>query len=200
VTMAPSLFLQKPCLLTKKMSEFIYDPRPLDPPDYFDQEMSNTASWLVNRYKLGYDKETKKFTKNVSQENGEGAMKDVLQMIAEIHSGDQPENCEIFIDATQIVPRSEVAQPVHYQVNYHDGHDVYWEIKEDGRMVDSDTDSDEFFATVEYMINEQRQFAIEFGTIDPTPQFLYDNSGGEAPITAEEIYARAFQEKMEAKG
>jgi hypothetical protein len=181
------------------MSEFIYDPRPLDPPDYFDQEMSNTASWLVNRYKLGYDKETKKFTKNVSQENGEGAMKDVLQMIAEIHSGDQPENCEIFIDATQIVPRSEVAQPVHYQVNYHDGHDVYWEIKEDGRMVDSDTDSDEFFATVEYMINEQRQFAIEFGTIDPTPQFLYDNSGGEAPITAEEIYTRAFQEKMEAK-
>ena len=198
--MVPSLVLQKLCLLTKKMSEFIYDPRPLDPPDYFDQEMSNTASWLVNRYKLGYDKETKKFTKNVSQENGEGAMKDVLQMIAEIHSGDQPENCEIFIDATQIVPRSEVAQPVHYQVNYHDGHDVYWEIKEDGRMVDSDTDSDEFFATVEYMINEQRQFAIEFGTIDPTPQFLYDNSGGEAPVTAEEIYARAFQEKMEAKG
>lgn len=198
--MAPSLVLQKLCLLTKKMSDFIYDPRPLDPPDYFDQEMSNTASWLVNRYKLGYDKETKKFTKNVSQENGEGAMKDVLQMIAEIHSGDQPENCEIFIDATQIVPRSELAQPVHYQVNYHDGHDVYWEIKEDSELVDSGTDSDEFFATAEYLISEQRQFAIEFGTIDPTPQFLYDNSGGEAPMTAGEIYARAVQEKKEAWG
>jgi hypothetical protein len=200
VITALNLVLQKPCSPTKKMSDFIYDPRPIDPPDYFDQEMSNTASWVVNRHKLGYDKATKKFTKSVSQEHGEGAMKDVLQMIAEIHGGDQPENCEIFIDATQIVSRSEALQPVHYQVNYHDGHDVYWEIKEDGALVDSGTDSDEFFATAEYLMNEQRQFAIEFGTIDPTPQFLYDHSGGEAPVTADEIYARAFQEKMEAKG
>jgi hypothetical protein len=182
------------------MSDFIYDPRPLDPPDYFDQEMSNTALWLVNRCKLGYDKETKNFTKNVSQKSGEDTMKDVLQMIAEIHGGDQPENCEIFIDATQIVSRSQVAQPVHYQVNYHDGHDVYWEIKEDSELVDSGTDPDEFFATAEYLMNEQRQFAIEFGAVDPTPQFLYDHSGGEAPVTANEIHARAFQEKMEAKG
>jgi len=117
------------------MSDFIYDPRPIDSPDYFDQEMSNTASWVVNTYQLGYNKQTKKFTKNVSQKRGEDSMKDVLQLIAEIHSGDKPEYCEIFIDATQIVSRSEVAQPVHYQVNYHDGHDVYWEIKEDGELV-----------------------------------------------------------------
>jgi hypothetical protein len=182
------------------MPDFIYDPRPIDPPDYFDQEMSNTASWVVNTYQLGYNKQTKKFTKNVSQKRGEDSMKDVLQLIAEIHGGDKPEYCEIFIDATQIVSRSEVAQPVHYQVNYHDGHDVYWEIKEDSELVDSGTDPDEFFATAEYLMNEQRQFAIEFGTVDPTPQFLYDHSGGEAPVTANEIHARAFQEKMEAKG
>ena len=32
---------------------------------------------------------------------------------------------------------------------------------------------------------------------DPTPQFLYDASGGEPPVTSAEMQANAFQQKME---
>jgi hypothetical protein len=186
------------------MSDFIYDPRPLDPPDYFDQEMSNTATWIVQRTKVRYDKDQKIFNKNVSQEYGEGSMKDVLQMIAQIHGGDSPDDCEIFIDATQIVPRSDVSVPVYFQVNFSETHDVHWVLKEKTNTgeisaVDEDTDSEELFALAEYMINEGREFSVEFGTIDPTPQYLYDNSGGEAPVTMREICDSAFRQKQELK-
>lgn len=179
------------------MSDFIYDPRPLDPPDYFDQEMSNTATWIVQRTKVRYDKDLRIFKKNVSQERGEGGMKDVLQVIAQIHGGDSPDECEIFIDATQIVPRSDVSVPVYYQVNFSDTHDVHWVLKEGTGAVDEDTDSDELFALAEYMINDGREFSIEFGTVDPTPNYLYDNFGGEAPVTMKEICDAAFKQKQE---
>lgn len=179
------------------MSDFIYDPRPLDPPDYFDQEMSNTATWIVQRTKVRYSQEGKNFKKNISQERGEGSMKDVLQMIAEIHGGDSPDECEIFIDATQIVSRSEAQQPVYYEVNFSETRDVHWVLKEETGAVDEDTDPDELFALAEYMINEGRKFSIEFGTVDPTPQYLYDNSGGEAPVTMREICDLAFKQKQE---
>lgn len=32
---------------------------------------------------------------------------------------------------------------------------------------------------------------------DPTPQFLYDATGGEPPATSAEMQANAFQQKME---
>jgi len=33
---------------------------------------------------------------------------------------------------------------------------------------------------------------------DPTPQYLYDNSGGEPPITMSEIHSAAWREHQEA--
>ena len=38
---------------------------------------------------------------------------------------------------------------------------------------------------------------IEF---DPTPQYLYDNTGGEPPISAEERSREAFEQKLRDKG
>ena len=32
---------------------------------------------------------------------------------------------------------------------------------------------------------------------DPTPQFLYDATGGEPPLTSAEMHSQAFQQKME---
>lgn len=197
--MVLTLVLHNFVLQKYKMSDFIYDPRPLDPPDYFDKEMSNTATWIVQRTKVRYSSEEKIFKKNVSQEHGEGDMKDVLQMIAEIHGGDAPDECEIFIDATQIVPRSDVSVPVYYQVNFSEAHDVHWVLKEKTGATEEDTDPDELFALAEYMINEGREFSVEFGTIDPTPQYLYDNSGGEAPVTMREICDSAFKQKQELR-
>jgi len=34
---------------------------------------------------------------------------------------------------------------------------------------------------------------------DPTPQFLYDNSGGEPPVTMAEMHENSRQEKIEAR-
>ena len=179
------------------MSEFICDPRPLDPPDCFDKEMSNTATWIVQRTKVRYSPEEKIFKKNVSQERGEGSMKDVLQMIAQIHGGDSPDECEIFIAATQIVSRPDVSVPVYFQVNFSEEHDVHWVLKEKTGATEEDTDPEELFALAEYMINEGREFSVEFGTVDPTPQYLYDNSGGESPVTMREICDSAFRQKQE---
>lgn len=194
---APALDLHRLVFLNCKMSDFIRDPRPLDPPNYFDQEMSNTATWIVQRTKVRYSQQEKIFKKNVFQERGEGGMKDVLQMIAQIHGGDSPDECEIFIDATQIVSKSDAAQPVYYQVNFSYAHDVHWVLKEKTGATDEDTDPEELFALAEYMINEGREFSVEFGTVDPTPQYLYDNSGGEAPVTMREICDLAFKQKQE---
>ena len=38
---------------------------------------------------------------------------------------------------------------------------------------------------------------IEF---DPTPQYLYDDTGGEPPISAEERIREAFEQKLRDKG
>ena len=38
---------------------------------------------------------------------------------------------------------------------------------------------------------------IEF---DPTPQYLYDDTGGEPPISAEERSKEAFEQKLRDKG
>ena len=36
--------------------------------------------------------------------------------------------------------------------------------------------------------------------IDPTPQYLYDDTGGEPPISAEERNRKAFEQKLRDKG
>jgi len=36
--------------------------------------------------------------------------------------------------------------------------------------------------------------------IDPTPQYLYDDTGGEPPISAEERTRKAFEQKLRDKG
>ena len=36
--------------------------------------------------------------------------------------------------------------------------------------------------------------------IDPTPQYLYDDTGGEPPISAEERSREAFEQKLRDKG
>ena len=72
-------------------------------------------------------------------------------------------------------------------------------LKEKTGATEEDTDSEELFALAEYMINEGREFSVEFGIVDPTPQFLYDNSGGEAPVTMGEIYDNAFKQKQELR-
>ena len=36
--------------------------------------------------------------------------------------------------------------------------------------------------------------------IDPTPQYLYDDTGGEPPISAEERHRKAFEQKLRDKG
>lgn len=46
------------------------------------------------------------------------------------------------------------------------------------------------------VINE----ALALYDYDPTPQYLYDNDGGEPPLSADERWQAAFNEKMEAKG
>jgi hypothetical protein len=181
------------------MSEFIYDPRPLDPPDYFDREMSNTVTWTVVRYVLGYDKASRKFTRDAFYKHGEDKMSDVLQMIAEIYSGDSPELCEIVIDATQIIPAPSISIPVHYNIKYSDREGISWQIKMNDKPWEADTSSDELFGAVEHLMNENEKFAIEFSEIDPTPQYLYDHSGGEIQVSAGEIYAQAVQQKREAR-
>jgi len=35
---------------------------------------------------------------------------------------------------------------------------------------------------------------------DPTPQYLYDDTGGEPPISAEERHRKAFEQKLIDKG
>lgn len=37
----------------------------------------------------------------------------------------------------------------------------------------------------------------EYLDYDPTPRFLYDNTGGEPPVTSAEMQSQAFQQKME---
>lgn len=179
------------------MSDFICDPRPLLPPDYFDKEMSNIATCMIQRTTLGYDSVSREFRKDVKQTREAGNVKDILELISIIYAGDAPEECDIFIDATEIIPNQK--QKVHFTVKSVNVHDVRWVISADEEEFESGDDSDELLAATEYMLNEQKQFKISFDAIDPTPQFLYDHSGGEAPMTMREICDAAFQQKQELR-
>jgi hypothetical protein len=49
-----------------------------------------------------------------------------------------------------------------------------------------------------HCLDQVLELLDEYIDYDPTPQFLYDNSGGEPPVTFEEIQENARQEKLEA--
>lgn len=54
---------------------------------------------------------------------------------------------------------------------------------------------------IEYVEDELLPVVEKFLEIcddDPTPQYLYDNSGGEPPITMSEIHSAAWREHQEA--
>jgi len=187
-------------LSAKQMPKFTQGSRSIGQPCHLDQKALGSLSWVVNCSKVRYSRQTGKFMKEVSSQCGEGSVKETLQMIAEIHGCSNPENYEISVNATLAPQQAKTAQPVYFQVNFHYGSDVHWTINCGDAEPDFGTDSDELFATVESAINEQKSFCIEFETVDPTPQYLYDNSGGEPPVTASEMHAQSLQQKREAKG
>ena len=49
-----------------------------------------------------------------------------------------------------------------------------------------------------HCLDQVLELLDEYIDYDPTPQFLYDNSGGEPPVTFEEMQENARQEKLEA--
>jgi hypothetical protein len=53
-------------------------------------------------------------------------------------------------------------------------------------------DLDELFDIMTEAWNEAREFSVEVGQHDPTPQYLYDNDGGEPAISANERHSQAF--------
>ena len=53
-------------------------------------------------------------------------------------------------------------------------------------------DLDELFDLMADAWNEAREFSVEVGQHDPTPQYLYDNDGGEPPLSADERHSQAF--------
>ena len=54
-----------------------------------------------------------------------------------------------------------------------------------------------FFAD---QLNEIIDSFDEIINYDPTPQYLYDDTGGEPPISAEERSREAFEQKLRDKG
>ena len=52
----------------------------------------------------------------------------------------------------------------------------------------------------EDQLNEIIDSFDEIINYDPTPQYLYDDTGGEPPISAEERHRKAFEQKLRDKG
>jgi hypothetical protein len=180
------------------MSNFIYDPRPLDPPSYWEHELSDKVEWCVTHTKIKFTRDG--LDKKINTEYGEGDLVQAMQMVANIYDG-VAEDYKIEIDATEVAYESDRRNPICLTIKYEPKNFISWEVTDkDSGSKETGTDPEELFGWVEYMMNENKRFKIEFDTIDPTPQYLWDDSGGESPITADEIYARAFQEKKEAWG
>lgn len=59
-------------------------------------------------------------------------------------------------------------------------------------------DLDELLHLVKYAYEEGEEITLTLGEYDPTPNFLYDNTGGEPAISADERWQAAFQQKQEA--
>lgn len=59
-------------------------------------------------------------------------------------------------------------------------------------------DHDELLDLVKYAYEEGEEITLTLEEHDPTPEFLYDNTGGEPVISADERWQAAFQQKQEA--
>jgi hypothetical protein len=61
-----------------------------------------------------------------------------------------------------------------------------------------DDDGHELIALIQEAFNDGMEIEVSLTEHDPTPQFLYDNDGGEPPMSRDEIYNRAWEEKRQA--
>jgi hypothetical protein len=48
---------------------------------------------------------------------------------------------------------------------------------------------------IQQAFNDGIEIQVALSEHDPTPQFLFDNDGGEPPITLDEMYKQAWEEK-----
>lgn len=60
-------------------------------------------------------------------------------------------------------------------------------------------DLDDLLFLVKKAYEDQEEISIELDCYDPTPQYLYDEYGGEPPISADERWTAAFNQKRELK-
>lgn len=67
-------------------------------------------------------------------------------------------------------------------------------LQEDQKRWEPDQD---FLGGPDTVIEEFLAGMEEYWGQDPTPNFLYDNSGGEPPITADEMWQTDFRKKQE---
>lgn len=68
---------------------------------------------------------------------------------------------------------------------------------EDSRRHQMDSEPGEVIETIEDELLPSIEKLMEIWDYDPTPQYLYDNTGGEPPVTAAEFYAAAWKQHQE---
>lgn len=61
------------------------------------------------------------------------------------------------------------------------------------------TDYDELLDLIKEAWDKAEEVEIRFEQIDPTPRYLYDNTGGEPAMSADERWQQAFNQKQELK-
>jgi hypothetical protein len=57
-------------------------------------------------------------------------------------------------------------------------------------------DVDELFDLIQEAWDEGKEIEISIGEHDPTPQYLYDDWGGEAPVSMTEIHSNAHAQHI----
>ena len=65
------------------------------------------------------------------------------------------------------------------------------------REVVTGSDLDELLDLVKDAYENSEEIEISLSEHDPTPFYLYDNSGGEAPVSSDERWQQAFDQKRE---
>jgi len=68
---------------------------------------------------------------------------------------------------------------------------------EDTRRHQMDSEPGEVIETIEDELLPSIEKLMEIWDYDPTPQYLYDNTGGEPPMTADEFYSAAWKQHQE---
>jgi hypothetical protein len=179
------------------MTNFIYDPRPLDPPEYWETEMSDKIEWCATHTKIKFTRDG--VNKKIDKKYGEGDLIQALQAIVDVYE-DVAENYVIDVDASQLVSKSDRLTPICSSLKFTPRDFISWDItdKETGAQ-EVGTDAYELFDWIEYMMNENKRFSIDFDTIDPTPQFLWDDTGGECAVSAHESWTNSFNQKRALK-